>query len=33
LVNGPLADTVLDHIGEVKVPFQALIHLIPCNGF
>ena len=33
LVNGPLADTVIDIVGEVKIPFKALITLIPCSGF
>lgn len=33
LVDGPLENTVTDHVGQVLVPFKALIHLIPCKGF
>jgi hypothetical protein len=33
LVNGPLENTVTDPVGEVLIPFKALIHLIPCKGF
>ena len=33
LVNGPLANTITDPVGEVLIPLKALIHLIPCKGF
>ena len=33
LANGALNGTVLDHVGEVKAPLKALIHLIKCKGF
>jgi len=33
LRNGPLSGTRLDSAGEVIVPFQAIIHFIPCKGF
>jgi hypothetical protein len=32
LVNGPLADTRLDRVGNVRLPQHALIHLIAVNG-
>ena len=28
LVGGPLKDTVLDHVGTVRIPSHSLIHLI-----
>ena len=33
LINGPLAETKLDHIGIVKAPMRAVIHFTPCKGF
>lgn len=33
LVSGPTPSTVVDPVGEVKAPYRAVIHLIPCSGF
>lgn len=33
LINGPLAETKLDEVGEIVAPMHALIHLVPCKGF
>lgn len=33
LTNGPLPETKLDDIGNVKAPMRAVIHFVPCKGF
>lgn len=33
LTKGPLPETKLDPIGEVKAPLRAVIHFTPCSGF
>jgi hypothetical protein len=33
LRNGPLANTKLDIVGEVKATKHSLQHFIPCKGF
>jgi hypothetical protein len=33
LRNGPLAETKLDAVGEMKAPLKSLIFTLPCKGF